>query len=64
MITYRINPKRFYVNDSVHWFGPFNSRRELDLFFEDSQEEQWFAAIRNRVVIELLNAIKDNKEKT
>ena len=41
MITYRINPKRFYVNDAVHWFGPFNSRRELDLFFEDSQEEQW-----------------------
>ena len=63
MITYRINPKRFYVNDSVPWFGPFNSRKELDLFFEDSQEEQWFAAIRNSVVIELLNAIKDNKEK-
>ena len=59
MKVYQINDKTSYVNDCVHWFGPFNSRKELDLFFEDSQEEQWFAAVRNKVVIDLLKAIKE-----
>ena len=63
MKIYQIDDKTSYINDSVHWFGPFESDKELEAFLSDSQEEQWFAAIRNRVVIELLNAIKDNKEK-
>ena len=63
MKIYDINSRTRYVNDGPHWFGPFKTDEGLKLFFEDSTEEQWFAAIRNRVVIELLNAIKDNKEK-
>ncbi len=59
MKTYQIHATCFYVNDSVHWFGPFNNRRALDRFYSDSQEEQWFAAVQNKIVIDLLKALKE-----
>tara|TARA_Y100000592_G_scaffold713_1_gene1127 strand:+ start:168 stop:353 length:186 start_codon:yes stop_codon:yes gene_type:complete len=59
MKTYQIHATCFYVNDSVHWFGPFKSTKELDSFYSDSNEEQWFAAVRNKIVIDLLKALKE-----
>ena len=59
MKVYQINSKTSYVNDSVHWFGPFNNAYQLGAFLSDSQEEQWFAAVQNKIVIDLLNAIKE-----
>ena len=58
MKVYQINDKTSYVNDSVHWFGPFNSAYQLGAFLSDSQEEQWFAAVRNTIVLDILKAFK------
>ena len=59
MKIYQINDKTSYINDSVHWFGPFSTDKEIEVFlFEDSQEEQWFAAVRNKIVIDILKAFK------
>jgi hypothetical protein len=58
MKIFDINSKTSYVNDGPHWFGPFNNDKALELFFEDSQEEQWFAAVRNTIVLDVLNALK------
>ena len=64
MKIYQINDKTSYINDSVHWFGPFSTDKEIEVFlFEDSQEEQWFAAVRNKIVIDLLNSIKERDTK-
>ena len=45
MKTYQIRANLFYVNDGPHWFGPFRNTKELDNFYSDSAEEQWFAAV-------------------
>jgi len=59
MKVYQINSKTSYVNDSVHWFGPFNNDKALEQFlFEDSTEEQWFFAVQNTIVLDLLKALK------
>lgn len=59
MKTYQIHATLFYVNDGPHWFGPFRNTKELDNFYSDSNEEQWFAAVRNKIVIDLLKALKE-----
>ena len=61
MKTFQVSPNLFYVNDSVHWFGPFNNKKELDLFFSDSMEEQWFAAVRDTKLHQQLNKMKQGK---
>ena len=58
MKIFEINSKTKYVNDGCHWFGPFKTDEGLKLFFEDSVEEQWFAAVRNSQVHDILNALK------
>jgi len=58
MKIYQIDDKTSYINDSVHWFGPFESDKELEAFLSDSQEEQWFAAVRNTIVLDILKAFK------
>ena len=58
MKVYHINDKTSYVNDSVHWFGPFRNAYHLGAFLSDTQEEQWFAAVQNKVVLDILNAFK------